>query len=674
VTPETLPGSLTLRRMPVLGLTIAIVVGTGLGLRGVLRSVADLYPDALPPQPFFVPAHALLLYLAMPLALLGAVGMLLAPGFLLALVAGGSRRFGMLAAASFGGALLLRALSHAALKLSGVVPLEVGTFTLTEVALDAALLGLLALRLQSGRPVALPAEPEDRRRLGWMVAIVVLTAVLLLPALFWQDLTDDGLEALEIGRSLATHIVPRFPTSPSGLLGLGIGMLTMAYPNGWFVSLIGPVEAAARLPLALYLPLLFAVITGLIECRSPRRLGVMAEGSIVLVLAAFVVTMVFSASYTTYSADASAPAAFETLTVLCIAATILFAWEGRTGWMLGFALLAYFARPTGLLVLGLLALGTVALSPAERRGQLIRLGGAIALCLGAAVLYEKVFLPRAAHGLGVAYASGSILNRVRYLTFTDVRRVLYLVVPGGILPALALLTWRRQDPLARQLTLFCVLYFLFFYPQAFIALHHFVPVMILPVVVYWRVALAGNARWPGGAAALAAALSLVISLPRSFPLDRSIRALGKATDVRVGNLNGDWPAYRQALHGRIGLSSLFHPEWEVANPARERVGAPLGMLYYASRGRTAADTVNYVIQLEGAAPPAGFTAVAMKGGLAVFVRDTARWRRDRETPPRPDFRAALYDIPRSTLYRFIGVPEHAYQLDLARVPGLWRLF
>jgi len=674
MTPRGESGSLTLRRLPALGLAIAIVVGAGLGFRGVLRSVADLYPGNLPAHPFFVPEHGLLLYVAMPLAVLGTIGMLLAPGFLLALIAGGSTRLGPLAATSFGGAFLLRGFAHAVLKLSGVVPLAVHGFTLTEVALDGVLLGLLALRLRGGRPVALPAEREDQRRLWWMAAIVILTVVLLLPSIFWQDLTDDGVEALEIGRSLATHIVPRFPTPPSGLMGLGIGMLTMAYPNGWFVILIGPVEAAARLPLALYLPILFAVITGLIEYRSPRRLGVTAEAGIILALAAYVVTMVFNASYSPYSADSSAPAAFETLTVLCISATILFVWERRLGWMLAFALLAYFARPTGLLVLFLLAVGTLALAPPERRHQLRRLGVGIALCLAAGALYEKVWVPHEAGGLGVGYVSGSILDRLRYLTFTDVRRVLFLIVPGGILPAFALFAWRRQDQLARQLTVFCLLYFLFFYPQAFLALHHFVPVMILPAIVFWRVALAGDARWPGVAAGLAAALSVVLSLPRSFVVDRSTRVIGRVVDVRVGDLDGDWPAYRDALQARLGVRSLFRPEWEVTDPARERVGDALGTLYYASRQRAPADSVNYVIQVEGAAPPAGFSPVAAQTGLSIFVRDTARWRRDRETPPPTDFRSALYDIPRTTLYRFLGIPAHAYQVDLGRMPLLWHLF
>ena len=127
--------------------------------------------------------------------------------------------------------------------------------------------------------------------------------------------------------------------------------------------------------------------------RHGRRSG------IILALAVFVVTMVFSASYTPYSADASAPAAFETLTVLCIAATILFAWVGRTGWMLAFAVLGYFARPTGLMVPGLLALGALALPREQRHAQWRRMAAALTVCLAAFVLYEKVFMPIAAEGL-----------------------------------------------------------------------------------------------------------------------------------------------------------------------------------------------------------------------------------------------------------------------------------
>ena len=223
--------------------------------------------------------------------------------------------------------------------------------------------------------------------------------------------------------------------------------------------------------------------------------------------------------------------------------------------------------------------------------------------------------------------------------------------------------------------MFVALYFLFFYPQAFIALHHFVPVMILPLVVAWRVALLDDLRWAAPAAGLPAPRPWYYRFLQAFRVDRTTRAIGMATEVRVGDMNGDWAAYREALSARRGVRALFHVEWEVADPARERVGEPLGVVYYGTRWpRTAADTVQYVIQRTEESPPSGFTPVAIDSTLSVFVRDSTRWARDRFTPPSTDFRAPIYAIPRTTLHYFLGIPAHAFQLDLATLPGMSRFF
>ena len=58
-------------------------------LRPAASLVAGLYPAALPPHPYFVPEHAVLLYAALPLAVLSAVVLLLAPGVFAVLAAGG---------------------------------------------------------------------------------------------------------------------------------------------------------------------------------------------------------------------------------------------------------------------------------------------------------------------------------------------------------------------------------------------------------------------------------------------------------------------------------------------------------------------------------------------------------------------------------------------------------
>ena len=99
-------------------------------------------------------------------------------------------------------------------------------------------------------------------------------------------------------------------------------------------------------------------------------------------------------------------------------------------------------------------------------------------------------------GSGAVAGAGSTLSRLRYLTFFDWRRFAYIVFPGGILPALTLLMFWRQDRFSRALTVVTSVLFFFFYFTAFIALHHFVVGMVLPVVVFWRVWLRAPADPP----------------------------------------------------------------------------------------------------------------------------------------------------------------------------------
>jgi hypothetical protein len=144
-------------------------------------------------------------------------------------------------------------------------------------------------------------------------------------------------------------------------------MIPMAYPVHWFVTLFGPVEASARLPMLLYLPVLFCLLIQVIEWRSPCILGCAEEAALCLALAIYTVTMSYNASYDPYFADIAAPAAFETLTVICILATIYFLWNGRSGWFFFFALMSYLCRSTGLLMLGLLGVVIVWCVPEHRR-------------------------------------------------------------------------------------------------------------------------------------------------------------------------------------------------------------------------------------------------------------------------------------------------------------------
>lgn len=640
--------------------------------RTSLTRVASLYPGALPSHPYWVPEHWALLYIVVPATVAATVVMLLTPGGLLLLALGGDDRAGSFVLKAFGAAFGVRILVHGAMKLSGMEPFPARAFFLTEAAVDTSLAVLALWRMRRGLHIAWPfSTTEGRRRALWFTGIPAVLVAALLPAFFWQDLSDDGLEALEIGRSLFWHIVPRFPGG-SGFASLGEGMLAMAFPIHWFEAVVGPWEVAARLPLTLYLPVLFLVLLELIEWKAARPLRAAEEGAILVALGTYVAAMAYNSTYYPYAADLSSPGtSFETLTVLCMSATVLFLWNGRTGWMLGFAVLGYLARPTEVMMLVLLAVAAGFTAGEERQRWLLRLGLGLATCLALRLTYEHIYLP---HAMGVVLAGGHGLTRLQYLTFTDVRRLVYVAVPSGVLPVLSLGAWRRQDRWARQITLCSVAYFLFFYAQAFIALHHFVPAMILPLVVFWRIHTTSAARWPPVLATAAAAVCLVASLPRSFAVDRLPRRIGCETSYRVGSYGGsDWTGHHTALLGRASLRPLFS-EGMGAYPYRDLIMTPLALIYYSTRCATDPRVAVYLAQPAADRPPAGAVLIAADSLAAVYVRDTTRWSWDRRHPPATDPRSALYAIPRSTLHRFLGIPAHQYQLNLASLPFLWRIF
>lgn len=116
----------------------------------------------------------------------------------------------------------------------------------------------LLLRLGKDNPaLTLFSDHYSRRRLIRFIAIPALFTAALLPSIFWQELNPDGFEAMKIGHTLSELMLPAFPTE-SGTLSQGIGMVPMSLPINWYMLLSGPIEAAMRLPMAMYLATVFA--------------------------------------------------------------------------------------------------------------------------------------------------------------------------------------------------------------------------------------------------------------------------------------------------------------------------------------------------------------------------------------------------------------------------------
>jgi hypothetical protein len=662
----------TRRVVACLGLLLAASWGVVYLGASVASQVADLYPLRLPDFPYFQSNHAVLLYGLLPLVFMAVLFSLLSPGIFLVLGFAKARRWTELIILGFGASFLLHLLVSTGLKIIVQGAVNSGKFLAAEAIASALTLAILAWRVYRGAKLSWPlGQKRDRRRLYWTITIPIVGLLALIPVIFWQDPSADGFGALESGRSLSARLLPRYPSNiADGLPGPGVGMIAMAYPIHWFVMFFGLIEATPRLPILLYLPVLFCLLIQLIEFDSPRSLGLVEEAALFLALAIYTVTMSFNASYDVYFADIASPAAFETLTVVCMLASIYFLWSGQDLWFFYFALLGYLSRPTGLMVLGLAGVSIAFCARERLQGCLIRIAVALGMCLVVGFLYEKVVVPSVAGTSMIGYSSSSVIARFHFLNLDDFSRINFALFPSGILPFMSLFALRWQDSLGRVLSVLTVMYFAVFYVPAFVALHHFVPVMIFPLVVFWRLYLFHVdhlRRIVLPAAAVAAGVSLWLSLPRHFEINRIHREIGQATDYRVAEYSID---YRKINHADLMLK-LVSPDWDVKDPFQELVASPYTIIFYALKPKDSHSNINYIVQLLREPPPSGFTKIADDGVAGLYVRDLQQWQKDRFRSLRTDYQSKLYYIPRTTLFPHWGVREGKYSVDLLVQLGSW---
>ena len=633
---------------------------------GVLVDVAREYHRDLPLDPYLHLADAARLYLAIPALVVAAIALLLWPGLLVALFLGRGSRWTRLLPAGFTLSFLLLVAATSLFKAFSGQPLDRGAF-LWIVGLLTVLAGAaLGYRVVGGQRPPIPRSAADRRRLVLCLLITVVLLIATIPMVIWQDTNPDGVELFDLSRSLSTNVMPRFPT-PEGVRPAESSFFPMAYPVHWFMVLFGPLEAAARLPLFLYLPVLFCLLIELVEFGSPRSLGGGEEAALSLALCSYAVAMGFNASYNPYLADFSL-AAGETLTIVWALAGINSLWRGDGRGVVLFGILAFLCRPTGILLLGFAGLATLLTIKDQRSLRLRHIGIAIVACIVVASVHNRFLLAPASPAGGGSFPGAGLLERYRYLRFADFHRFVWAAFPAGVLPFASLAAFKWQDTYARFLTVVSLAYFAFFYFPAFTALHHFLPVMLLPLAVFWRLWLQDGFRQevlrrvprPLAVVLLTCSLALWMSLPRRAQINRTIRRIAETIELRVADIDaaGNWLAHSPAL------LELFPTFRRVDDPARELVAPPTLLIFYARHVNRVDRPVNYIVQPADGAAVAGFTRVADDGVISIYVRDVEQWRRDREAAPPTDYRSRLYDVPDSTLFAFVGIREGSYDVDL----------
>lgn len=529
---------------------------------------------------------------------------------------------------------------------------------------------LIVAALYASRHIAssVRAAHDQTGRLSAVVGFTAALIGILLPRLFWQDLNPDGGELLTMGRTLRDHLVARLPTGE--IPGVNLGMLTIAYPVHWLISIVGVGEAAVRLPATAYAVGIAAGVVALAELAPPRRLSRTQFVLLLAGVAAVCLTLAWNSSYDPYSTDLASPASIDLLALVFLLATFYFVFTGERRWIAGSAVLLALTRPSALMLAGLLVVAVLVVERDVRKARF----RAASIALAAAAFVTVAYLGIGLSPLGdqIAEGGGNLLSRVRFLRFNDWQRVTFLLVPSGLLPAAGLLALRRQDRESRTLALVVLGYFAFFFVVAFTALHHFAPVMLLPLVVFWRGELQRGV--PGvrrqGLIAAGIVVALVAALPRSPAVYRDARRIGASLAFTIGDYRGDADGVRQAFAAIPVLDSLFDPYSRVLDARQTRVGAPWTFVHYASLVRRRPEEAQYIVQAEREPAPAGTTLAGRAAGAAVYVRDVDRWMVERASPPPLDPRSVLYDLPRTTLFAHLGRQAGVPQLDLRQIADL----
>jgi hypothetical protein len=627
-------------------LTLAMLqVPAWLGRAAVSDAVA-IWPLAGAANPYYLPAHFIQLYVWTPAVIVSAIVMLLAPGLVIA------RAFGVAASlerwllTGFAISLVLVSAVSGSLQAMAGQPL-VGTRFMAAVV--ACFLGGSVFLLYRARQNRIKTLRLDT---GSMLALFTVPWALLVafaPKFYWENFNGDGAHAFESSRLLLHQGLPFWHDAAGEIAAFpGVTSMLFAFPGAWFIRLFGELEVAARIPVLLYLVVLFCALIALIESGRSRPLRSAERWLLWAALGVYFVVVAYSATYSAYSADLALPATQDTLLVACLLAFILGFVEARIGWMFAWGLLTFFSLPNGLLLLacwGAAVTVTWRPLPWRRLWWLVGLGVACVVVSAAAPkLLGALGLPAP----GDEYGAGALAGYFEELRITDWRRFAFAIVPGGILPGIALLAWRWQDQVARAITLVTLASFLFFYVQAATALHYYIPAMILPLVVYWRLRPVVNDRpaWVP-ATAVGILLALLWSWPTSPAIETNARVVGAAIALPDTSYRVMDPV---AIRRASVLRFVFPYDWNPAVPDSTYGGSPLVWNYYANRHMPAPGEANYIIQQTSLAPVDGRKAGEL-GSWAVYIRNDSIWRAHRALRPTARPGSPLYWIPQHEKFR-----------------------
>ncbi|HEX7123868.1 MAG TPA: hypothetical protein VF178_15935 [Gemmatimonadaceae bacterium] len=582
-----------------------------------------------------------------PVVAVSAAVLMLLPGLVLAFPARGERG---------AGDWLVRAIAIAIVLLAVVVPVAEGAagtpirgrvFAGMVLVVTVAGAALTARRWRSVDPASRGYISGHPVFMASLAAVPALLFSVLAGKFLWESFNGDGAHAFESARLLLKRPLPFWDADAGPIASFpGVTSFVFAIPSSWYLRLFGELDVAARLPWLLHLGVLAAALSAF-AMRLPRGATLLL---IWVGLLPYAAAMAFSATYSPYSADIALPATQDTLLMVFVLGAVL-AWVERDRrWLAVFTALTIASLPNGVILIGLLAVAALMVErprPWRRAAWLLAvLGVCVVAAAIAPVMLRLVGLPAPGDEYGVV----GLLGYFAFLQLTDWERVLYVAIPCGLIPVVTAARWGSLDTVARTIVLVAAAYFLVFFIQAYTALHHYVPSMILLLAAHWHALAqwddARARRWShltlaGGAVALA------LAWPREAAPHRATEAVGRAIAQRVGDYEASDPAVFRAS---TLLSALFPYDWATEVPEAYG-GSPLAWNRYAHHGGEIDSSINYVLQGDDMPPPAGMREVGRGDGAVVYVRSDSVWQADRARQPATATGSRWLSVPRGVLFR-----------------------
>jgi hypothetical protein len=641
--------NLTLRQAVVICLIIIVASLPALWAGQVNAGMSALLPNIDTADAYFSLIRPGLQYIAMPVVLLSSMMLVMAPGLLLVAAAGRMTNIYLWTSQAFVISLIGISVMTAIIQSLTGQPLVGRSFVLAVICL--ALPGALAfvVRTMQGKIVRRVNTGCLARETAVLLGVPVLFAVALTPKFFWEAFTGDGAHTYEAARLLLYQVWPFWSDMAGTISGWpGINGITLLYPVSWFMRIFGLSESGVRLPLILFLPVLYAGIRVVIETNRIQHLKPVETVLIWTSILSFALVMSYSAAYNPYSADIGMPATHDMLVMIFFLGAIG-AWiRKKYGELTAWIMLTLATSPASLVMIAAALVGILVAKRPWRWKLSFQYGLAFLACLVALFVLPYLLALFGVPEPGTEHGTG-LLRYFAFIALGDFERFLYAFLPVGLYPVIGVLAWRGADEAGRVMIAVTVLVFAMYYVIGASSLHHFVPAMVLSVVVFWR---RFHANQLGTSRLIACAITAIIAVWYALPSGSGIYTATRDIGTRL-DASG-FPGYhdmdQRAIGASDGLTALFPTDANAEVPEKRYGDSPLAWNYYAQHAYADASTKSYVLAPADKEAPKGATEVGRNEIAAVYVMDDAQWELDKKLQPTHSRGKQVYQIDRDVLF------------------------